>query len=90
MAYFAISVDALDANTKFAKKLDLDFPILSDPDKKTATQYGVLSTRGFANRWTYYIDSSGVIRHIDKAVKAADHGTAVAKKLEELGVKKKS
>lgn len=76
-------------NKKFAESLDLDFPILSDPDKQTAEDYGVLNKeRGFANRWTFYIDKDGKILYIDKSVKAAEHGPDIAKKLAELGVEK--
>lgn len=77
-------------NKDFAKSLELDYPILSDPDKKVAKAYGVLNPeRGFANRWTFYIGKDGKILHIDKEVKAAEHGKHVAAKLAELGVEKK-
>jgi peroxiredoxin len=49
-----------------------------------ATAYGVLSQRGFANRWTFYIDKAGVIREIDKSVKAQHAGPDVAAKVKEL------
>jgi thioredoxin-dependent peroxiredoxin len=71
VAYFMASVDPLEGeqgNAAFAKAQGADFPLLSDPDKSVATKYGVLSGRGFANRWTFYIDKNGRIAHIDKAV----------------------
>jgi peroxiredoxin Q/BCP len=68
VAYFMASVDALEENTKFAQQEKADFPLLSDPTKEVATKYGVLSQRGFSNRWTFYIDKEGRIAHIDKAV----------------------
>ena len=71
VAYFMASVDPLDGeqgNAAFAKAHGADFPLLSDPDKAIATKYGVLSARGFANRWTFYVDKNGRISHIDKAV----------------------
>ena len=68
VAYFMASVDPLEENTKFAQSEKADFPLLSDPSKEVATKYGVLSARGFANRWTFYIDKDGRIAHIDKAV----------------------
>ena len=43
VAYFTASVDTPEQNTKFAKSLDLDYPILSDPDKSVAKEYGVLN-----------------------------------------------
>jgi len=84
VAYFTASVDTPEQNKKFAESLDLDYPILSDPDKSVATAYGVLSQRGFANRWTFYIDKEGVIREIDKTVNAPQAGPDVAAKIKEL------
>src|SRR5919109_289266 len=54
VAYFTASTDAPEENAKFAKSLELDYPILSDPTKETAKAYGVLNEmRGMANRWTF-------------------------------------
>jgi peroxiredoxin Q/BCP len=69
--------------------LDLDYPILSDPEKKVAEAFGCLNARGVSNRWTYYIGKDGKILHVDKSVKAASHGEDIASKLAELGVEKK-
>ena len=87
VAYFMASTDPLEDNIRFAKatsvtlgeganarvveKKEADFPMLSDPTKVVAKQYGVLSERGFANRWTFYIDKSGKVAAIDTAVKPA-------------------
>jgi peroxiredoxin Q/BCP len=91
VAYFTASVDTEDENKRFAESLELDYPILSDPSKSTATAYGVLNpTRGFANRWTYYIDIDGKISMIDKEVKFDTHGADIVAKLEELKVAKKT
>ena len=65
MAYFAASVDDSETNKKFAESLDLDFPILSDPEKKVATAYGVLQG-GYAARHTFYIGPDGKILHVDR------------------------
>jgi peroxiredoxin Q/BCP len=68
----------------------LNYPILSDPEKKVANSYGLLASgRQFPSRWTFYIGKDGKITHIDKKVKARQHGEDLAKKLEELGVAKK-
>jgi thioredoxin-dependent peroxiredoxin len=89
VAYFMASVDTLDDNTAFAKKESADFPLLSDPTKETATAYGVLSERGFASRWTFYINKDGRIAHIDKAVKAGSAAQDMVARLGELGVAKR-
>jgi len=89
VAYFMASVDPLegeDGNAAFAKANGADFPLLSDPDKSVATKYGVLSARGFANRWTFYIDRNGRIAHIDKAVNPATSAEDMIARLGELKV----
>jgi peroxiredoxin Q/BCP len=52
-----------------------------------AKAYGVVHAgRAVPERWTFYIDKEGVIRAIDKTVKAGQHGADVAAKLKELGL----
>jgi peroxiredoxin Q/BCP len=80
-----VSLDDPAKNLEFAQSLDGNFPLLSDPEKKTADAYGVLALGGFwAKRWTFYIDVDGVIRHIDKNVSPATAGLDIAKQLEVL------
>jgi peroxiredoxin Q/BCP len=98
VAYFMASVDPLEENIKFAKatsvtlgdrvveKKEADFPMLSDPDKSVATKYGVLSARGFANRWTFYIDRNGRVAAIDTAVRPETSAEDMVAKLAELKV----
>jgi thioredoxin-dependent peroxiredoxin len=90
VAYFTASVDTPELNKEFSNDLDLDYPILSDPDKTVATAYGVLNpTRGMANRWTFYIDKDGIIKAIDKEVKVATAAEDVIAKVKELGLEGK-
>jgi peroxiredoxin Q/BCP len=87
VAYFTASVDTAEQNEKFAKSLELDYPILSDPEKKVAEAYGVVhGDRKVAERWTFYIDKDGIIREIDKGVqKRTDAaGEDIAAKVKEL------
>ena len=89
VAYFMASVDPLEGekgNKAFAESQKADFPLLSDPTKKTAEAYGVLNAKGFASRWTFYIDKAGTISYIDKAVKPATSAEDMAAKLGELKV----
>jgi peroxiredoxin Q/BCP len=98
VTYFMASVDTVEDNTKFAKatsvklgenvveKKEADFPMLADPTKATATAYGVLNERGFANRWTFYIDKSGNIAAIEKMVRPATSAEDMIAKLGELRV----
>ena len=87
--YFMASVDPLEDNTKFGAEYKADFPLLSDPTKKTAEAYGVLNARGMANRWTFYIGKDGKIQFIDKAVKPPTSAEDMAAKLGELGTAKR-
>ena len=89
VAYFMASVDPLEGeqgNAPFAKAYGADFPLLSDPDKSVATKYGVLSGRGFANRWTFYIDRNGRIAYIDKAVRPETSAEDMIARLGDLKV----
>ncbi len=84
-----VSVDDADTNTRFAKEHEADFPILANPTKDVATAYGVLGPTGMARRWTFYIGTDGKILHIDKQISTATAGDDLARKLGELGVKRK-
>jgi peroxiredoxin Q/BCP len=86
-----VSVDTLEDNKAFALKEKADFPMLADPEKKVAKAYGVIAAdappeRQFARRWTFYIDPTGKIAQIDKAVKPATSGQDIVTHLAELKV----
>ena len=89
-----ISVDTLEDNIGFAKKEGADFPMLANPDKKVAFAYGVIAPdappeRQFARRWTFYIDPTGKIADIDRAVKPASSGQDIVTHLQALKVPQK-
>ena len=90
VAYFMASVDPLEGEKgakAFAESQKADFPLLSDPDKVTATAYGVLNPNGTtALRWTFYIDKNGRIAAIDKTVRPATSAEDMIAKLGELQV----
>jgi peroxiredoxin Q/BCP len=70
--------------------LHADYPILADPSKAVATAYGVVTaTRPVAYRWTFYIGPDGKLLYVDKAISTATAGADIAKRLAELGVKKR-
>ena len=90
IAYFTASTDPVEKNKDFAKSLDVDYPILSDPDGKVAKAYGIYNAdKGFASRVTFIIDKDGKIADIDSGVKTETHGADVAAKLKKLGVEEK-
>ena len=77
----------MERNTKFAKSLEVDYPILSDPGKKVAEAYGVVtSQRPVPYRWTFYIGKDGKILKVDRKVKAATDGETAVATLKALGV----
>ena len=81
------SVDPIEENNKFGEEHKADFPLLSDPTKKTAE--GVRRAdraAAWRNRWTFYIGKDGKILAIDKDVKPATSAEDMAAKLGELGV----
>ena len=89
VAYFMASVDPLEGpqgNQAFAESHEADFPILSDPTKEVATQYGVLGANGLPQRWTFYIDTDGRIAHIDKSVRPATSAEDMLARLEGMNV----
>jgi thioredoxin-dependent peroxiredoxin len=80
----------VEVNRDFAKSMDLDYPVLSDPSKETAQAYGVVTPeRAVPFRWTFYIGPDGKILHIDKDVKTGSHGADIAAKLDQLKIPKR-
>lgn len=63
-----ISVDSVFAHKVWAEREGYDFPLLADfwPHGAVAREYGVFNeTAGFANRGTFVIDRSGVVRYAE-------------------------
>ena len=89
IVHYAVSVDDIETNTKFAQSIDANYPILSDATKATAKAYGVLAPMGFARRWTFYIGPDGKILYVDREVKTQTAGADIVARLEQLKVKKK-
>jgi len=84
---FAASCDTLEQNKKFAASLDLDYPILSDPEGLVARAYGVTTTLvAYPHRWTFIIGADRKILHVDRQVSPKSHGRDIASRLETLGV----
>jgi peroxiredoxin len=58
-----ISIDSRHSHKAFAEHLGLEFPLLSDFDKRVCQAYGVLREGGFAERALFVIDTQGIIRY---------------------------
>lgn len=78
------STDEPEDNRRFAEKNGATFPILSDPDADDIGDYGVVSERGYAQRWTFYIDKQGIVRLIDKTVDPRTAGEDLVANLNKL------
>jgi peroxiredoxin Q/BCP len=80
----------VSTNTRYAGALELDYVILSDPGKKVAEAYGVVhESRSLPERWTFIIGVDGKLMDIITDVDTGSHGRQIAKRLEELDVKKR-
>lgn len=83
-AVFGVSMDSPAANAAFAAQNGLDFPLLSDMNRKMLTSYGILKTYSVENedyqwalRANIVIDKQGIIRLIDEGDNAVDPNTAL-------------
>ena len=83
-----ISKDSVKSHAAFAAKNGLEFPLLSDPDKRAIEAYGVLKEKKMYGktvvgtaRTTLVIDESGVIKAVFEDVKPLGHAEAVLKAL---------
>lgn len=86
VVYFTASNDTVEENTKFAKSLELDYPILSDPSNEVLMKYGVFNAeRKAATRVTFVIGKDQKIAAIITSVDTKDHATQVAKTVKDLG-----
>ena len=85
-----ISKDSQESHIKFAKKYDLPFTLLSDPDLKVIQKYGVWVEKSMygrkymgVERSTFIIDEKGKVKKIFRKVKVAKHVEEVLKALDE-------
>jgi peroxiredoxin Q/BCP len=81
---FGISVDPKEDIKEFRDDYNLNFPLLSDEDKKVSSSYGVLNNIGFSNRVTFIVDKERKLSHIIKDVDVDNHASdifEIAKKL---------
>jgi peroxiredoxin Q/BCP len=81
---FGISPDSVASHEKFKTKMSFAFDLLSDPDQKVCTLYGVFKEKSMygrkymgVERSTFLIDAKGVLRHEWRKVKVKNHAEAV-------------
>ena len=85
-----VSVDTVESHKKFAEKNSLNFPLISDHDKKISKTYGVLGEDGWqrAERMTFIIDREGKIAKIFTGVDITKHAHEIVSALKQLPLKK--
>jgi|SRR5690625_464618 len=89
--FFMASVDPLEDNQRFAEATGADFPLLSDPDRSVAKEWGVLiPVVGVARRHTFYIDRDGRLLKIDRKINPATAAEDMMATLDELGIPRRN
>lgn len=80
VAVLGISPDPVNAVTKFAKKFDLNFPLLADTDHTISEKFGVWQEKSMYGRkymgvarTTFVIGKDGKIAHVFEKVKPEGH-----------------
>lgn len=75
-----VSADSIESHKKFRDKYRLNFPLLSDPEKKMLQAYGVWKKKSFMGksfmgieRTTFVIDAEGKITKIFPKVQVDRH-----------------
>jgi thioredoxin-dependent peroxiredoxin len=72
-----ISVDSKESIKDFIKDNNLNFPLLSDENKKVSKAYGVLNNIGVDSRITFIVDKQGNISKILRDVNVETHADDV-------------
>ena len=77
---FGVSADSVESHQKFKEKYQLNFPLLSDEDKKIVQDYGVWKEKSMygrtfmgINRTTFLINEEGRIQRIFPKVNVEIH-----------------
>jgi len=86
-----VSPDSTASHDKFRREHRLNFPLLSDPDRKVAKKYGAFGEKVMYGRKvqgmirsTFIIDADGVVRKVFPRVKVDGHAEAVLGTLKAL------
>ncbi len=88
IAVIGVSPDDDASHEKFSAKQELNFPLVADPDHEIIDKYGVWGEKQNygktfmgLQRTTFLIDEKGVIQHVFKRPKVADHAAEIISKL---------
>jgi peroxiredoxin Q/BCP len=91
VSILGISPDDTKSHQRFAKNLDLPFPLLSDIEHQVAELYGVWEQKTMygksywgVERTTFLIDEKGYVRNILKNLKPEEHAKAALELIDEI------
>ena len=59
-----INTAPVESHKEFAAELNITYPLLADPTRKTTIDYGTKHILGFPARITFIIDKESIIRKI--------------------------
>ncbi len=59
----AINPQSSESHEAFARKYELPFPLVSDPDRKSCGAYGAVGLLGVTKRALYLIGSDGTVKY---------------------------
>jgi peroxiredoxin Q/BCP len=87
-AVLGISTDSVESHSQFARKYDLNFPLLADVDHKVAEKYGAWREKNMygkksmgIQRSTFLIDAAGNVARVWKRVNVDGHDQQVLEAL---------
>lgn len=90
IAIIGVSGDDIKSHQEFAKKYDLPFPLVADPDHEILQKYGVWGEKRFygrssmgTKRTTFLIDEEGIIRDVIKRPNVKQHAEEIRRKFAE-------
>ena len=88
IAVIGVSPDDNASHEKFSGTQELNFPLVADPDRKIIEKYGVWGEKTNygktfmgLQRTTFLIDEKGVIQHVFKRPRVAEHAQEIISKL---------
>ena len=91
MVVLGVSADPVSSHLEFAKKFDLNFPLLSDVSAATVKAYDAWGLRNFLGeaalgviRMTYVIDPEGAVAQLFPEVVAKGHVNLILKTVDSL------
>lgn len=90
-AVYGVSADDRGSHEKFARKYELNFPLLVDPEKRVLNAYGAYGEKSMYGkkymgvlRVTYLVDPDGKIARVWPKVKPEGHADEVRAAIAEL------